>query len=43
MSTMHFSDDIDDLSGKPEIIIDYNKIKDDVDVFDKLCKTYICI
>lgn len=42
ISSMHFSDDIDETTGKPEINIDYNKTKSGVDVVDKLSAAYNC-
>lgn len=43
LSTIHLEEDsIDEATGKPEIILDYNKIKGGVDVLDKLCAAYDC-
>lgn len=42
ISTMHHDDDIDADTGKPAMIIDYNKTKGGVDTVDKLCSTYNC-
>lgn len=39
---MHFDDSIDNATGKPDIIIDYNQTKGGVDVVDKLCGAYNC-
>ncbi|KAG5892804.1 hypothetical protein JTB14_007306 [Gonioctena quinquepunctata] len=37
---MHYDDDR--VTGKPEIIIDYNKTEGDVDVVDKMCEACNC-
>lgn len=42
LSTMHLDDSIDGETGKPSIIIDYNKTKGGVDMVDKLCAAYNC-
>lgn len=42
LSSMHHDDSIDYETGKPEIIIDYNKTKGGVDTVDKLCASYDC-
>ncbi|XP_025831094.1 piggyBac transposable element-derived protein 4-like [Agrilus planipennis] len=42
LSTMHLDDSIDGETGKPSIIIDYNKTKGGVDTVDKLCAAYNC-
>lgn len=40
LSSLHHDDNIDRDSGKPEIIIDYNKTKGGVDTVDRLCANY---
>lgn len=40
--TMHFTDDINEVTPKPEIITDCNKIMGGVDVVDLLCDSYNC-
>ncbi|XP_046658922.1 piggyBac transposable element-derived protein 4-like [Homalodisca vitripennis] len=40
VSSMHHDDTIDEETGKPEIIIVYNKNKGGTDSFDKLCATF---
>lgn len=40
VSSLHHDDNIDDASGKPEIITDYNNTKGGVDVVDRLCANY---
>lgn len=42
LSTMHFTDDIDPNSNKPEMVMLYNMTKGGVDVVDKLCAQYNC-
>lgn len=42
ISSMHDDDDMDERTGKPGIDVDYNNIKIDVDVVDKLCSNYNC-
>ncbi|XP_050509192.1 uncharacterized protein LOC126886348 [Diabrotica virgifera virgifera] len=42
ISTMHYGDDIDPTTNKPEMIITYNETKSGVDVVDKLCAQYNC-
>lgn len=43
LSTMHFENDtIDEQTGKPEIILDYNRTKGGVDTVDKMCEAYNC-
>lgn len=37
LSTMHDRDDVDEHSGKPEIVLFYNSTKGGVDTFDQLC------
>ncbi|XP_060809155.1 piggyBac transposable element-derived protein 4-like [Amyelois transitella] len=40
VSSMHDDDKIDGVTGKPEMIIDYNMTKGGVDTVDKMCATY---
>lgn len=40
LSTMHRDDRVDDVSKKPDMIIDYNNTKYAVDVVDQLCHKY---
>ena len=40
LSTMHYSKEIDEASGKPDIILDYNIPKKGTDTFDKMCDSY---
>lgn len=40
ISSMHHTKQLDSLSKKPEIIIDYNKTKGGVDEIDKKCSNY---
>lgn len=40
LSTMHSSIDTNSETGKPEMIMDYNKTKGGTDTFDKLCHSY---
>lgn len=40
LSTMHYSDDVDDTTKKPIIVLDYNGTKGGTDTFDKLCHTF---
>lgn len=42
ISTCHDDDKIDAETGKPEIIVDYNKTKAEVDVVDQLSANYNC-
>lgn len=43
MSTMHYEDDtLDQQTGKPNIILDYNSTKGGVDTVDKMCESYNC-
>lgn len=42
LSTMHRVDAIDRTTGKPDMIIDYNRTKGGVDTVDKLCAAYNC-
>lgn len=42
LSTMHYDDGVDRKTGKPDIIMDYNKTKGGVDVVDKMCEAYNC-
>lgn len=42
ISTMHFGDDIDPRTNKPEMIMTYNDTKGGVDMVDKLCAQYNC-
>lgn len=42
ISTMHDSGTVDSDSGKPEVIMFYNKTKGGVDTVDKLCASYNC-
>lgn len=37
---MHHDDEIDELTGKPEIIMEYNRTKSGVDTVDKMCVAY---
>ena len=37
---MHDDEKINEVTGKPEIIMDYNKTKKGVDTVDKICETY---
>ena len=38
--TMHHNDKIDDQTGKPDIILYYNQIKEAEDIVDQMCHTY---
>lgn len=40
VSSMHDGAKIDEETGKPEIIMDYNATKGGVDMVDKMCETY---
>lgn len=40
LSSMHFDNAVDQETGKPEIILDYNRTKGGTDTFDQLCHTY---
>lgn len=40
ISTMHDTADIDETTGKPTIILDYNSTKGGVDTIDQMCGTY---
>lgn len=40
LSTMHNLPDIDEKSGKPEILLSYNETKGAVDTVDKMCAVY---
>ncbi|XP_066260450.1 piggyBac transposable element-derived protein 4-like [Euwallacea similis] len=40
VSSTHHDDKIDENTGKPEIILDYNATKGEVDCVDKLCAAY---
>lgn len=40
ISSLHNDNEVDEDSGKPEIILEYNRLKSGVDVVDKLCATY---
>ncbi|KAJ8971361.1 hypothetical protein NQ314_000742 [Rhamnusium bicolor] len=42
ISTMHDDDSISEVTGKPEIVIDYNCTKGGVDTVDQLCANYNC-
>lgn len=43
LSTMHFEDDyIDEKTGQPAIILDYNRTKGGVDTVDKMSEAYNC-
>ncbi|KAF4517452.1 hypothetical protein B566_EDAN004490 [Ephemera danica] len=42
LSTMHHDDKIDEETGKPEIIMDYNATKGGVDTLDQMAHTYTC-
>lgn len=42
LSSCHHDDKCDELSGKPDIIIDYNSFKGGVDNLDKKCAIYSC-
>lgn len=42
ISTMHHDDLLDPTTGKPHMIIDYNKTKGGVDLVDKMCAAYNC-
>nr|XP_026499645.1 uncharacterized protein LOC113403342 [Vanessa tameamea] len=40
LSSMHDDENIDEETGKPDIIMDYNATKGGVDTVDKMCETY---
>lgn len=40
VSSLHHDDNVDSISGKPEIIVDYNNTKGGVDIVDRLCSNY---
>lgn len=40
LSTMHYSNDVDETTNKPVIVLDYNSTKGGTDTFDKLCHTF---
>nr|CAI5836450.1 unnamed protein product [Callosobruchus analis] len=40
LSYMHFDDYVDQETGKPQIVLDYNRTKGGTDTFDQLCHTY---
>nr|CAI5865669.1 unnamed protein product [Callosobruchus analis] len=40
LSSMHFDDYVDQETGKPQIVLDYNRTKGGTDTFDQLCHTY---
>lgn len=40
ISSMHSDYEVDEDSGKPQMILDYNSTKSGVDIVDKLCATY---
>ena len=40
MSTLHSDHKIDPISGKPQIILDYNKTKGGVDTLDQMCAIF---
>lgn len=42
VSSTHHDDNVDQETGKPEMILDYNATKGGVDTLDKLCATYDC-
>lgn len=42
ISSMHADAQINEQTGKPEIIMDYNATKGGVDTVDKMCETYNC-
>lgn len=42
LSTMHYDDQVDSNTGKPEIIMTYNATKSGVAISDKLCEAYNC-
>lgn len=42
VSSMHHKKETDDVTGKPAMIIDYNKNKGGVDEVDKKCSNYSC-
>ncbi|KAJ8936542.1 hypothetical protein NQ314_012282 [Rhamnusium bicolor] len=42
ISTMHDDDSISEVTGKPEIVMDYNCTKGGVDTVDQLCANYNC-
>ena len=42
VSTLHHDDKISQLTGKPEMIMDYNDTKGGVDTLDKMCAAYDC-
>lgn len=42
LSTMHYDDEINKITGKPSVIMDYNATKSGVDILDKMCEAYNC-
>lgn len=42
VSSLHHDDKIDQETGKPEMIMDYNDTKGGVDTLDKMCAAYDC-
>lgn len=40
ISTMHHDDEVNEVTKKPEIILEYNRTKSGVDVVDKMCVAY---
>lgn len=42
LSSMHHGEDVDEISGKPEMIAEYNRTKGGVDTVDQLCANYCC-
>lgn len=42
LSTVHLDDAIDFETGKPDIIVDYNKTKGGVDIIDQMSEAYNC-
>lgn len=43
LSSMHHGADTDEVTGKPEIIADYNRSKGGVDSVDQMCANYCCL
>lgn len=43
LSTAHATEKIDEETGKPLVILDYNKHKGGVDTFDKMLRCYTCV
>ena len=42
LSTMHDDNKVDEATGKPEMILEYNAIKAAVDHVDQLCHNTVC-